>query len=101
MASTSAAAASGKQALLGQVKKIAEYEGLNPFKKYYINPLLRDFYGHVPLRALSHYVNDFEGPFQKEVYETELTSIRCNLMYSNVWLWQHHLMYNREPIFTE
>lgn len=43
------------------------------------------------VKSLHHYGMDWESPFTKHVYETEVTSIKFNLVYMHMWLLKYHL----------
>ena len=39
---------------------------------------------------MHHYATDWESPFCRHVYETELTSVRLNFVYLHFWLCNYH-----------
>ena len=43
------------------------------------------------IRSLHHYATDWESPFSKHVYDTEVTSVRLNMVYLHMWLLNYHL----------
>ena len=43
------------------------------------------------VRCLHHYGLDWESPFTKHVYETEVTSVKLNMVYLHMWLLKYHL----------
>ena len=43
------------------------------------------------IRSLHHYGMDWESPFTNHVYETEVTSVRLNMVYLHMWLLKFHL----------
>ena len=45
---------------------------------------------HFLVRAMHHYATDWESPFCRHVYETELTSVRLNFVYLHFWLCNYH-----------
>ena len=73
------------------------YKGKNPLKKVFHKFIIMNLYGHKTLRAIQHYATDFESPFAKDVYSTELTSIKLNLVYLHAWLWTYHTRHRVPP----
>lgn len=43
------------------------------------------------IRSLHHYAMDWESPFSKHVYDTEVTSVKLNMVYLHMWLLKFHL----------
>ena len=43
------------------------------------------------VRSLHHYGLDWDSPFTRHVYETEVTSVKLNMVYLHMWLLKYHL----------
>ena len=67
------------------------YKGKNPIKYLLQNHLLPQMEGHKTLRAIQHYASDFESPFAADVFSTEHTSIKLNMIYLHSWLMTYHM----------
>ena len=52
---------------------------------------------HFLVRAMNHYSMDWESPFSKHIYETEVTSVRLNMVYLHMWLLKFHMNRNLKP----
>ena len=63
----------------------------NPLNYFKNEVLLKKMREHFLVQALHHYATDWESPFCKHVYETEVTSVRLNLVYLHFWLLNYHM----------
>ena len=67
----------------------------NPLRIGFDRFVRPNMFGHYTLRALIHYASDFESPFAEQVFSTQQTSIKLNLIYLHAWLLEHHVLKGR------
>ena len=67
------------------------YTGKNPLKYAFHQLIVPRLYGHKILQAIHVYATDFSSPFAEEVFSTQQTSIKLNMVYLHDWMLQYHL----------
>ena len=86
-----AACRSLKEILIGYDPRKAGRFIRHPFIYFKNEAWLPTQPGHFLIRALHHYATDWESPFTRHVYETEVTSVQLNMVYLHMWLLNYHL----------
>ena len=67
------------------------YTGKNPLKYAFHSLLVPKLYGHKILQAVHLYATDFGSPFAEDVYSSEKTSVKLNMVYLHDWMLTYHL----------